>query len=331
MFVRTADIDDLDALLALARRGGSGLTNLPADRTALAARLHASTGALADDAAPGPIILVLCTDDHVVGCGMVFPRIGTDWPFYSYRISRTTQQSAVTGRRVSMRMLTLTNDFDGHSEVGGLLVDPDFQGRGAGALMARSRYLFIACHRERFGTHVIADLRGMQVDGGSPFWDAVGRHFYDMPFEEADRLNAMTGNQMIADLGPRHPIHVALLSAEAQAVIGEPHRDGQRARDLLLTEGFREDGYIDIFDAGPTLVGEIDTLVSIRASLANRIEAIEAIGDDAEEHLIAAHVGAGFRVARAAVRQSRSGIAVDPETARILNLTRGDPVRHVRF
>jgi len=331
MFVRIADIDDLHALLALARRGGSGLTNLPADRAALSARLRASTGALADDAAPGPIILVLCTDDRVVGCGMVFPRIGTDWPFYSYRISRTTQQSAVTGRRVSMRMLTLTNDFDGHSEVGGLLVDPDFQGRGAGALIARSRYLFIACHRERFGTHVIADLRGMQVDGGSPFWDAVGRHFYDMPFEEADRLNAMTGNQMIADLGPRHPIHVALLSSEAQAVIGEPHRDGQRARDLLLTEGFREDGYIDIFDAGPTLVGEIDALASIRASVVDRVHAIEPAGDDMEHHLIAAHDGADFRVMRAPMRPTQSGIAIAPEVARTLNLTQGDPVRHVRF
>lgn len=331
MLVRIATIDDSDALLALARKGGAGMTNLPPDRDALAARLHASTEALADPQAPGPIILVLSHGAYLIGCGMVFPRVGVDWPFYSYRISRTSQRSAVTGRRVSFRMLTLTNDLDGHAEVGGLLVDPAFQGRAAGALMSRSRYLFIAGHRERFGEKVIADLRGVHVDGHSPFWDAVGRRFYDMPFEEADRLNALTGNQMIADMGPRHPIHANLLSDEAQAAIGQPHADGRRARDLLLAEGFREDGYIDIFDAGPTLIAEIDGLASIRSSMVDRIDAIEPVGTDGVDSLIAAHEGGDFRVMRAPATRTASGIAIAPETATALKLGKGDMARHTRF
>lgn len=333
MLVRIATIDDIDALLALARKGGAGLTNLPPDRNALAARLRASAMAVADPGAPGPIILVLALEERLIGCGMVFPRIGVEWPFYSYRISRTNQRSAVTGKRVSFRMLTLTNDLDGFSEVGGLLVDPAFQGRAAGALMSRSRYLFIACHRERFGRQVIADLRGVHVDGRSPFWDAVGRRFYDMPFEEADQLNALTGNQMIADLGPRHPIHVNLLSDEAQAAIGQPHADGRRARDLLLAEGFREDGYVDIFDAGPTLIAEIDSLASIRSSRIDRLDGVAPPGGGADtvDSLIAAHVGADFRVVRAPVRRAAAGIAIAPETAAALKLGMGDAARHVRF
>lgn len=331
MLVRTATIDDTDALLALACKGGAGLTNLPPDRDALAARLRASAAALVDAEAPGPIILVLTLGEALIGCGMVFPRVGVDWPFYSYRISRTNQRSAVTGKRVSFRMLTLTNDLDGYSEVGGLLVDPAFQGRAAGALISRSRYLFIACHRARFGRQVIADLRGVHLDGRSPFWDAVGRRFYDMPFEQADQLNALTGNQMIADMGPRHPIHVNLLSDEAQAAIGEPHADGRRARELLLAEGFREDGYIDIFDAGPTLIAEIDGLASIRSSLVDRLDRIAPPGTDATDSLIAAHQNADFRVTRAPVACTASGMTIAPETAAMLNLTTSDAARYVRF
>lgn len=331
MFVRIATIDDVDALLALAEKAGAGMTNLPPNRAALAAKLQASATAIADPGAPGPIVLMLVDGERLVGCGMVFPRIGVEWPFYSYRISRTSQQSAITGQRVIFQVLTLTNDFDGCSEVGGLLIDPAAKGRGVGALMSRSRYLFIASHRDRFGARVIADMRGVQQGGSSPFWDAVGSRFYGMSFEAADQLNGQTGNQMIADLGPRHPIHVNLLSDAAQAVIGQPHEDARRARELLLAEGFREDGYIDIFDAGPTLFGEIDDLASIRNSRVDRVDAIRPLGTETTDSMIAAHTETAFRVVRAPVEPTADGVAIAPETAEALAVTTGDMVRHVRF
>ena len=263
---------------------------------------------------------------------MVFPRIGTEWPFYSYRTSRTTQRSLVNGQRISFEILTLTNDFDDCAEVGGLLIDPTLKGRGLGALMARSRYLFIASHRERFGDRVIAELRGMQVDGRSPFWDAVGSRFYGMDFEEADRLNGLTGNQFIADLGPRHPIHVNMLSEQAQEVIGRPHDDGVAAYKMLKTEGFRDDGYVDIFDAGPTLYSDIDALTSIRSSVSERVDAIGRSAPDgtATDSLVAAHKGSHFRVMRGNVWREEQGLTIEADLAAGLQISENSEVRHVR-
>jgi arginine N-succinyltransferase len=56
----------------------------------------------------------------------------------------------------------------------------------------------------------------------------------------------------VAELMPRHPVYVNLLP-ERRAAIGEVHDDTQPARVLLEQEGFRYEGYVDIFDAGPTL------------------------------------------------------------------------------
>lgn len=332
LIVRPAAHADVDGLLALARIGGSGLTNLPTDRAVLSERVAASDATIASHGGGRAVILVLAQGDEVRGCGMVFPRVGEEWPFYSYRISRNTQRSAVTGGRISYDTLTLTNDFDGASEVGGLLVDPSVRRQAAGRLIARSRYLFIAQHRDWFGDRIVAELRGIQVDGRSPFWDAVGSRFYGMSFEEADRLNGVAGNQMIADLGPRGPIHVNLLSDEARAAIGQPHEDGRKARDLLLAEGFREEGYVDIFDAGPTLSAEIDQLAIVQLSRSDPIGEIRAVaGESAVDSLIAAGTGTAFRVVRGHVQRTRSGVAIEPVVADALMLTIGNEIRHVRF
>jgi arginine N-succinyltransferase len=70
-------------------------------------------------------------------------------------------------------VLHLVNDFDGASEIAGLFLHPDARTGGMGAMLARSRYLFIAQHRERFGDQVVAELRGWMEGDTSPFWDAV--------------------------------------------------------------------------------------------------------------------------------------------------------------
>ena len=48
-------------------------------------------------------------------------------------------------------MLSLTTDLEGSSEVGGLFLHPEMRAGGWGALLARSRYLFMKQHRARFG------------------------------------------------------------------------------------------------------------------------------------------------------------------------------------
>jgi arginine N-succinyltransferase len=323
---------DASAVLDLARAAGTGLTNLPPDRDALQARIARSIKILEGHGDAGAIMLGIECHGTIRGCGMIFPRVGVEWPFYSYRISHTTQRSSLDRRSVRFPVLTLTNDLEDCAEVGGLIVDPGLRKGGFGRAMARSRYLFMAQHRARFGERVIADLRGYLDGQSSPFWDAVGGRFYDMEFDEADRINGTTGNQFIADLGPRHPIYVNMLSPEAQAAIGRVHDDGRPAQALLVEEGFREEGYVDIFDAGPTMVAPIDRL---RAVAGARHGAVAAIGEaplpDACDSLVATGSDGAFRCTRAAIAVTVDGIVIDRASADRLSVGLGDMLIHTGF
>ena len=182
---------------------------------------------------------------------------------------------------------------------------------------------------------MISDLRGYQdAAGASPFWEALGREFYDMDFAEADRMNAVVGNQFIADLSPKHPIYARLLPPAARMALGRPHDQGRRALEMLLEEGFRDEGYVDIFDGGPTLCARIDDLKAVRDSRRVEVaEVVETVGRrEPADQLVSAGAGAAFRAARGAlVVDGANAARLDAGLARALRVSPGDYVRHVAF
>ncbi len=331
--VRMAREDDLEGLFALASAGGSGLTNLPPDRQALAAKLKASTLAVksADAREAGAaIVLMVEMAGRIVGTSCIFPRVGADWPFYSYRLTRQVSRSQAIGIRKTQTVLNLVNDFDGETEVGGLFIDPNYRGHALGELAARARYVFIAAHRKWFAHRVIAELRGYQDDRcHAPVWDAIGRHFYDMEFPDADRTGALAGNQFIADLGPRYPLYVSMLPEAARAALGRPHDDGRPAFDMLLREGFAAGDYVDIFDGGPTLVASIDMVRSIRdCRLATVVHVADCAADldDGARSIVATGIGPDFRLARGIVTENG---AIASDLSALLRIGVGDHIHHV--
>jgi arginine N-succinyltransferase len=338
--VRPASAADVDALLDLARLTGGGFTNLPADRASLAARLaHSDASFARATEAPDDetyiLLLEQSTTGRIGGCGMVFSRIGVKWPFYSYKLATLSQTSKELGRSFAMPFLSLTTDHDGASEVGGLFLHPDLRTGGLGRLLARSRYLFVAQHRARFGDKMLAELRGvLDDDGNSPFWDALGRKFFGMTFPEADRFNAVNGNQFIADLMPRHPIYTSLLPEAAQAVIGQPHKSGRAALAMLQAEGFSYDNYVDIFDGGPTVTARTDQLRSIRESRLTRVTRLCSTGPTPEgETFTPALLAAGrlteFRAWIGHVALAGDTATLPAREAETMGLQTGDEVRHV--
>ena len=89
--VRPARADDLPSVLELAKLTGGGFTNLPQDEGALARRLAWSDASFARaDAAPANELYLLLLEEvatgRIGGTGMVFSRVGAEWPFYSYKI-----------------------------------------------------------------------------------------------------------------------------------------------------------------------------------------------------------------------------------------------------
>ena len=148
-----------------------------------------------------------------------------------------------------------------------MFLDPDYRHSKNGNLLSKSRFLFLAQYPERFESTIIAEMRGVSdANGQSPFWDGLGAHFFDMAFADADRLTGLGKKEFIAELMPRHPLYINLLPQHAQDVIGQVHANTHPARKMLEDEGFRYQGYVDIFDAGPTLQTQVKDIRAVRDS-----------------------------------------------------------------
>jgi arginine N-succinyltransferase len=336
--IRAARADDLQHLYEMAKRTGGGFTNLPPDRKALTAKLERGAAAFArteDEVGDDLFVFVLenTATGEVRGTCQIFSAVGMKWPFYSYRIGALTQHSEELGRTFRADILNLSTDLEGASEVGGLFLHPGERAGGLGMLIARSRYLFIRNHRARFADRCLAELRGVIDEaGGSPFWDGVAGRFFGMNFQDADEFNAKHGNQFIADLMPKHPVYIAMLSEAARAVIGVPHPSGRAAMRMLEEEGFAWENYIDIFDGGPTMTVRTDQIRSIREAKNTLVTAVdESLGEQhgSERRLVSVGRLADFRTAYAWVDPRGDGIAVDPGCAKLLGIEPGMTVTHV--
>ncbi|MEM6476121.1 MAG: arginine N-succinyltransferase [Pseudomonadota bacterium] len=329
--LRAARPSDLEHLYEMAKLTGGGFTNLPPDRKALGSKLERAAAAFAnteDTLVDEQFVLVLedLNTRAVRGTCQLMTMVGQQWPFYSYRLNTITQYSKELDRTVRAELLSLTTDLEGTSEVGGLFLHPNERAGGLGLLLARSRYLFVAMHRARFADKIIAELRGIIDDrGGSPFWDGVAGRFFGMGFQEADYFNAINGNQFIADLMPKHPVYVAMLREEARSVIGVPHPNGRAAMRMLENENFRHDGYVDIFDGGPTMVAHTDDVTSVKNSASATITDIDL--GEGERAILATGRLDTFRACYGARSfDGEGGIAIDSAAADALDVGIGDVV-----
>ena len=328
--VRPARESDFQAIYEMAKLTGGGFTNLPADKGTLVEKLARSGEAFSSETGNpnGDLfVFVLETTDNgqIRGTCQVFSRVGLEEPFYSYRISTLTQTSPELDRTFRAEMLSLCTDFEGCSEVGGLFLHPNERAGGLGVLLARSRYLFIKLHRERFAGKVMAELRGVIDEaGGSPFWDAIAGRFFGMNFQEADTFNGAHGTRFIADLMPKTPIYTAMLPETARAVMGVPHPSGRAAMRMLEQEGFSSDGYIDIFDGGPTMAVATDQIRTVREA---KEHVLSRISDDegGKRMMIAAGERLGFAAGYGLVAAGHDDQAtLDPAGAALLGIEPGD-------
>ena len=335
--IRSAGEADLQSLYEMAKRTGGGFTNLPPDKPSLAAKLATSAEAFArDDDTLAPDLFVFVLENRatgeVRGTCQIFSQVGQKWPFYSYRMGVLTQHSVELDRTFRAEMLNLSTDLEGASEVGGLFLHPGERAGGLGLLIARSRYLFIGTHRARFGERCIAELRGVIDEaGGSPFWDGVAGKFFGMSFQDADEFNAKHGNQFIADLMPKHPVYIAMLSDAARSVIGVPHPSGRAAMRMLENEGFAWEKYVDIFDGGPTMTVRTDQIASIRGAVTTIVSAVDdrLAGDHAEARLISTGRLAHFRAAYGRIAPHGDGVAIDRAAADLLGVEPDMIITHV--
>jgi arginine N-succinyltransferase len=338
-FVRPIARDDLPAVLALSERTGTGLTTLPANRERLSERIERALASFAGKAARADACYVFVLTDsasgRVVGISAIEAAVGLKEPWYNYHVGTLVHASRTLGVYTAAPTLFLANDHTGNSELCSLFLDQAFRHGKNGALLAKSRLLFIAEFAERFAPKIIAELRGrLEADGKSPFWEGLGRHFFAMEYSAADYLTGIGQKSFIAELMPKHPVYVNLLPPTARDAIAAVHVDTAPARAMLEQEGFRYEGYVDIFDAGPTVECFRENIDAIRRSqvLPVTLGEEDPVPDSLTDNvlwLVANRKFDGFRALVAAAPARADRFPLLPYAAMALGVVEGDTVRAV--
>ena len=329
--IRPIRHSDLDALVKLAQTAGVGFTSLPPVAQFLHAKIDLSERSFAESVSkPGHERYMLVLEDsdsgRVGGCCAVEAACGLDEPFYNYRIGTTVHAS----RELKIYNLTptlyLTNDYTGASVLCSLYLSPDFRAAGTGHLLSRSRFMLMAQFPQRFAPKVIAEMRGVSDENGrSPFWEGLGRHFFTIDYGRAEHLVGMGNKAFIAELMPKHPIYTLLLSPEARAVMGKVHEQTLPALHLLERENFRAQGYIDIFDGGPTVESPLAEIRTIKRS--RLVKAAAGQDSNAVPHLVANTKLDEYRCLLADLNPSGATAPLSKVQLEALRVKPGDTVR----
>lgn len=270
--IRPIQHSDYDSLYSIAQESGIGFTSLPVNETLLKSKIGKSEQSFNEQiSAPGDQSYLFVMEDsqtnEVVGTSGIASSVGLDDAFYHYHLSKVVHASRELDIYNTVDILTLCNDYTGVSEICTLFLRQSARQGLNGRLLSKFRFLFMLEHQYRFAETIIAEMRGINDENGqSPFWQWLEEHFFSMDFPTADYLTGIGQKQFIAELMPKYPIYVSLLSKQAQAVIGQVHEKTKPALQLLEQEGFSCRGYVDIFDAGPTVEANLQHIRTAQAS-----------------------------------------------------------------
>jgi len=336
LLVRPVTVSDHAEILALAKEAGIGMTSLPPDSGVLEKKIARSVASFAGkkESKGNEVFLFVLEDTEkkkLVGTCGIIAHVGLTHPFYSYKLSTIVQASDTVGIYSQQRVLHMVNDYTGATEIGSLFLLPAYRRDGIGKFLSRCRYLMLAECPALFSDTVISEIRGVQGENGdSPFYKNLAQHFFQMDFQRADFINATQGGQFISDLMPKYPIYVNLLDPKAQTVIGVPLQASLPAKQLLEQEGFRHQGYIDVFDGGPTMQAERASIRSVSESRRSKIAALKPL-EHAPLYMAASTSVQDFRMGLVRLEDHKGGLAMEPEAAKALKLDVGDEMRFIRF
>ncbi|GGY18919.1 arginine/ornithine succinyltransferase subunit alpha [Paludibacterium paludis] len=331
--VRPVRTSDLPAIERMAIASGIGVTSLPSNRDKLFERIQMSRTAFGHEAIGEAsndfYMFVLEAGDKVVGTASIAASAGFDEPFYSYRSETFVHASRALKVNNRVHVLTMCHDLTGMSQLCGFYVEPSHAAAG-GELLSRARLLFVAGQRERFGRRIIAEMQGLHDEAGqSPFWNALGRRFFNMDFLQVEQAFVSHSKTFIAELMPSYPIYVPLLPDEAQDAIGQIHPDFEWPCQLLTREGFEADHYIDIFDGGAVLTAEIDRLKTLETARCYPVEVAVSLPEGAAPRLIANERVETFEATLDKVALVGGVAFIHPDAASVLSVRSGDKVRLV--
>jgi arginine N-succinyltransferase len=341
-FVRAAAMADLPGLAEAARHLDS--VNLPHDRDKLRVAITKSEAAFAAVAAsggqaptdpPGEFLFVMVERDdagreRAVGSSMIFAQHGSRRaPHSFFDVIEDERYSETLDRHFRHKLLRIGYNYEGMTELGGLVLLPELRGHAEklGKSLVFVRFLYIALFRAVFRPELVSELMPpLEPDGTSRLWEAVGRHFTGLSYQEADRLSR-ENKEFIRALFPQDPIYASLLPGEAQALIGVVGPRTKAVERMLTEAGFRYAERIDPFDGGPHFHARTDELVPIKRARRLHVQIDDRVSADAVGLVAASAARAPwFRAVRSPARAEGDTLVVPAATAAALESAAGDEV-----
>lgn len=193
-------------------------------------------------------------NETIIGTSMIIAQHGTkDAPHIYFQVTTAEHYSASIDAHFRHKVLSIGYNYDGPTEIGGLVVDPPYRSgpEKPGKQLSFVRFMFMALNRPNFRDRVLAELLPpLMDDGRSLLWESIGKKFTGLDYPEADKLSRKN-KEFIKELFPASDIYTSLFPANAQKIIGEVGPNTAGVKRMLERIGFRYVDHIDPFDGGP--------------------------------------------------------------------------------
>tara|TARA_R110002072_G_scaffold288917_1_gene455359 strand:+ start:30072 stop:31091 length:1020 start_codon:yes stop_codon:yes gene_type:complete len=278
--VKKNDLEDLYELSQLLV-----FINLPADKELLNKQILSSIKSFENPSKlleKNYYIFVLEDTDinKVIGASMIHGKHGTPQePHYFLKVGQEHKFSKSLNTGFVHGTLKLGLETDGFTEIGGLVLHPDYRGRPGklGKCLSFTRFLYMAFHSDQFTSYIHSELMPpLDSNGDSPLWEAIGRRFMNMDYVEADLLSR-ENKEFILNLFPSDTIYGTLLTPEARNAIGKVGEETKPVKKMLESIGFHYTDEVDPFDGGPHYRAKKDSIKPIQNKFEATLEPVKNI------------------------------------------------------
>jgi arginine N-succinyltransferase len=248
-------------------------------------------------------------------------------PNFSFKLLKKERFSRELGVGFIHQILRLNTSTDGPTEVGGLVVDRGYRRRPekVGRMISLSRFVYIGMEPDRFEEDLHAEMAPpLTEEGRSEFWEALGRRFTGMPYQEADQISSQN-NGFIQSLFPEEDIYLCLLDSKARLVLGRVAEETQPALHLLNRIGFKYKDEVDPFDGGPHL-GCKTTECSLIRNLKKYRVSKQKTGQFEQTALLGVTRDGGYMGTSSSYRIEGNEVLLPGKTWALLNLSEGEEI-----
>lgn len=316
--------------------------NLPSDEEIISSKIDSSMRSFnnpSSDLSKNYYIFVIedFESGEILGVSMIHAQHGTESePHFYLSVGQEAKFSQTINTGFVHGTLKLGLDYNGPTEIGGLILNPDFRGHKdkLGKQLSFVRFLFMGMHPERFKPMIHSELMPpFDKNGNSPLWEAIGRRFMNMNYNEADVLSR-NNKEFILSLFPSENIYQTLLPMEAREAIGKVGKETEPVKRMLESIGFKYTYEVDPFDGGPHYRCPLKEIKPVKEKITGLLITNKSFNKEkAREVLLSIdHPEHDFFAVRTFLEVHGDGqLSIDPALAKELKLTLPQKITSIPF